>query len=71
MGAVQADEARFIDRLTMGLIITDDFVAKDDPATLRAATATPEYGRAKADDPNFVAPGPVPFIITTEHVIIG
>jgi uncharacterized protein (TIGR02118 family) len=144
MAAVQADEARFIDRSTMGLIITDDFVAKDgpaspgmakgigfvrrkpgmpveafqrhwrevhgplgaaipgmrryvqshtrlaaydrgreptwdgiatiwfdDPAALRAATATPEWGRAKADDANFIAPGPVSFIITTEHIIIG
>ena len=144
MAAVQADEARFIDRSTMGLIITDDHVVKDgpalpamaksigfvrrkpempveafqrhwrnvhgplgaaiptmrryvqshtrlaayergrepawdgiaiiwfdDPAALRAATATPEWNRAKADDANFVAPGPVPFIITTEHVVIG
>jgi uncharacterized protein (TIGR02118 family) len=144
MAAVQADEARFIDRSTMGLIITDDHVVKDgpalpgtakgigfvrrkpgmsveafqrhwrevhgplgaaiptllryvqshtrpsgyaggrepawdgiaiiwfeDPAALRAATATPEWGRAKADDVNFIAPGPVSFIVTTEHVIIG
>lgn len=144
MAAVQADEARFIDRSKMGLIITDDYVAKDgpalpgmskgigfvrrkpgmpveafqrhwrevhgplgaaiptmrryvqshtrraaydrgreptwdgiaiiwfdDPAGLRAATASPEWGSAKADDANFIAPGPVSFIITTEHVIIG
>ena len=143
MEAVQADEARFIDRSTMGFIITDDHVivdgrvppdaAKgvgfvrrqsgmsveafqrhwhqvhgplgaamptlrryvqshtrlagydhgrepawdglailwfDDSAALRAATTTPEWQRAKADDPNFIAPGPVTFIITTEHVII-
>jgi uncharacterized protein (TIGR02118 family) len=43
----------------------------DDPAALRAATATPEWERAKVDDANFIAPGPVSFIITTEHVIIG
>lgn len=144
MAAVQADEARFIDRSQMGLIITDDYVVKDgpalpgmakgigfvrrkpgmpveafqrhwrevhgplgaaipamrryvqshtrlaaydrereptwdgiaiiwfdDPAALRAATATPEWGSAKADDANFIAPGPVSFIITTEHVIVG
>jgi uncharacterized protein (TIGR02118 family) len=144
MAAVQADEARFIDRSTMGLIITRDHVVKDDPvppgaakgigfvhrksgmpaeafqrhwlevhgplgaavptmrryvqshpqlavydrgrepawdgiaiiwfddsAALRAATGTPEWNRAKADDPNFIAPGPVSFIITTEHVITG
>lgn len=144
MAAVQADEARFIDRSTMGLIITDDHVVKDGPAlpgmakavgfvrrkpgmpveafqrhwrdvhgplgaaiptvrryvqshtrlaaydrgrepawdgiaivwfddsaALRAATATPEWDRAKADDESFIAPGPVSFIITTEHVIIG
>ena len=144
MSAVQADEARFIDRSTMGLIITDDYVVKDGPAppgaakgigfvrrtlgmpveafqrhwrevhgplgaavptlrryvqshtglgaykrgrkpawdgiaiiwfddsaALRAATASPEWERTKADDANFLDPGPVPFIITTEHVIIA
>jgi uncharacterized protein (TIGR02118 family) len=43
----------------------------DDAAALRAAANTPEWGRAKADDPNFIAPGPVAFIVTTEHVIVG
>jgi len=144
LAAVEADEARFIDRSTMGLIITDEHVVKDGPvppgaakgvgfvrrktgmsvesfqrhwrevhgplgaavpalrryvqchtrlsaysggrepawdgiaiiwfddsAALRAATATPEWDRTKADDANFIAPGPVPFIITTEHVIAG
>jgi uncharacterized protein (TIGR02118 family) len=144
MAAVQADEARFIDRSTMGLIITDEHVIKDgspppgaakgigfvrrkpgmpvdafqrhwrevrgplgaaipgvrryvqshcrlaayhrehepawegiavlwfdDPAALRAATTTPEWDRAKADDANFLTPGPVSFIITTEYVIVG
>jgi uncharacterized protein (TIGR02118 family) len=144
MAAIQADEARFIDRSTMGLIITDDHVVKDgpvrpgmakgigfvrrkpgmlveafqrhwrevhgplgaaiptmrryvqshtrvaayhrereppwdgiaiiwfdDPAALRAANTTPEWDRAKADDANFIAPGPVSFIVTTEHVITG
>lgn len=144
MAAVQADEARFIDRASMGLIITEDHVVKDgavppgaakgigfvkraagmavddfqrhwrqvhgplgaaiptlrryvqshtrraaydrgrepawdglallwfdDFAALRAATETPEWARAKADDPNFIAPGPVTFIVTTEHVIVA
>lgn len=144
MAAVQADEARFIDRSTMGLLVTDDHVVKDGPvprdaakgvgfarrrpgmpvadfqrhwrqvhgplgaaipglrryvqshtrlaaygrgrdpawdgvaliwfddtAALRSATATAEWNRAKADDPNFLAPGPVAFIVTTEHVIVG
>ena len=144
MAAVQADEAHFIDRSTMGLIITEDYVVKDGPASpgmakgigfvrrkpgmsveafqrhwrdvhgplgaavptmrryvqghtrrgayergrepawdgialiwfddsaaVRAAITTPEWDRAKADDANFIAPGPVSFIITTEHVIIG
>jgi uncharacterized protein (TIGR02118 family) len=144
MAALQADEVRFIDRSTMGLIITDDYVIKDGPASsgmakgvgfvrrkptlsveefqrhwrevhgplgaavpglrryvqshtrlaayeqgrnpawdgiafawfedsaaLRAATLTSEYRLAKADDANFIVPGPVPFIITTEHVIVG
>ena len=143
IAAVQADEARFIDRSTMGLIIADDHVVKDGPVAgavksigfvrrkpgmaveafqrhwldvhgplgvaipgmrrfvqshtrlaayergrepawdgvgltwfddtdaLRAATATPEWDRAKAEYGNFLAPGPVTFIATTEHVIVG
>jgi uncharacterized protein (TIGR02118 family) len=144
MAAVQADEARFIDRSTMGLIITDDHVVKDGPLApgavksvgfvkrkpgmsveafqrhwlevhgplgaaipgmrrfvqshtrlaayergrepawdgvgltwfddtdaLRAATTTPQWDRAKAEYPSFLAPGPVTFIATTEHVIVG
>lgn len=43
----------------------------DDAAALRAATDTHEWARAKADDPNFLAPGPVTFIMTTEHVIVA
>jgi uncharacterized protein (TIGR02118 family) len=144
VAAVQADEARFIDRSTMRLIITDDHVITagpvppgavkgvgfvrrkpgmtveafqrhwreihgplgaalpslrryvqshprpsaydrgrdpawdgialiwfDDSAALRAATTAPAWERAKADDENFIAPGPVAFIITTEHVIVA
>ncbi len=43
----------------------------DDAAALRAATATPQWDRVKADDDHFIAPGPVAFIITTEHVIVA
>jgi uncharacterized protein (TIGR02118 family) len=141
--AVQADEARFIDRSAMGLIIADDHVIKDDPtpagaakgvgfarrkagmtveafqrhwrevhgplgarvpglrryvqshtrlsgygrghdpgwdgvaliwfddaAALCAATSSPEWARVRADEDNFVTPGPVAFIVTTEHVIV-
>lgn len=144
MAAVQADEARFIDRATLGLIIAEDHVITDGPlprgavkgigfvrrkagmaveafqrhwrethgplgaaipglrryvqshtraaayergrepawdglaqiwfddsAALRTATGLPEYARAVADDVNFIAPGPVTFIVTTEHVIVG
>ena len=144
MAAVQADEARFIDRSTRGLIITDEHVVKDGPVAagavksvgfvrrkpgmsvegfqrhwreihgplgaaipgmrrfvqshtrlaayergrepawdgvgltwfddtdaLRAATTTPEWERARAEYPSFLAPGPVTFIAATEHVIVG
>lgn len=144
MAAVQADEARFIDRATMGLIVTDEHVVKDGPVgpgavksvgfvkrkpgmsveafqrhwlevhgplgaaipgmrrfveshtrlaaydrgrepawdgvgltwfddtdALRSATTTPEWDRAKAEYPSFLAPGPVTFIATTEHVIVA
>jgi uncharacterized protein (TIGR02118 family) len=144
MAAVQADEVKFIDRITMGLIITDDYVIKDGPTqpgmakgigfvkrrpgmsvedfqrhwreihgslglavpglrryeqshtrlaayaqgrepkwdgisliwfddskALRAGMTSPEFKLAQTDDPNFIKPGPVPFIITTEHVIVG
>ena len=144
MAAVQADEARFIDRSTMGLIVTDEHIIKDGPVTpgaaknvgfvrrkpdmtveafqrhwldihgplgaaipgmrrfvqshtrlaaydrgrepawdgiglvwfddtasLRAATRTPEWDRAKADVGNLVAPDSLAFIVTTEHVIAG
>jgi uncharacterized protein (TIGR02118 family) len=144
MAAVQVDETRFIDRITMGLIITDDYVIMDGPKdpemakgvgfvkrkpgmpveefqqhwrekhaplaaqfpnlrryeqshtrlaaytpereprwdgisiiwfddskALRAAQQSAEFERARADDANFVAPGPIPFIITTEYLIFG
>ncbi len=144
MAAVQADEAHFLDRDSMGLILTDDHVVKDGPTrplmakgigflkrkpgtpveafqkhwrevhgplgarvpqlrryeqchtrlaayaggreptwdgvalvwfdddqAMREAVLTPEYARMKADDGNLVGPGPIPFIVTTEHVIFG
>ena len=43
----------------------------DDSKTLRAAMTSPEFKKVQTDDPNFIAPGPVPFIITTEHLIFG
>jgi len=142
--AVQADEAAFIDRATMKLIVTEEHVIKDGPSApaavknvefvarkpdmevgafqrywrevhgplgasipmvrryvqshtrrsayesgrvpafdgvaitwfddtraMRASAATPEYARVRADEPNFLAPGPAPFIITREHVIVA
>lgn len=42
----------------------------DDLAALRAAAATPEWGRVRADEANFLALGPASFIVTTEHVIV-
>ena len=144
MVALQTDEARFIDRSRMGLIVTDEHVVKDgsvpsgaaksvgfarrkpdmsveafqhhwlevhgplgaavpqirrfaqshtrlaaydrgrepawdgiglvwfdDTAAMRAAAATPEWDRARADAANFVAPGFPVCIVTTEHVIVG
>ena len=140
--AVQADEARFIDPSTMGLIITEEHVIKEEPVppdgaknvefvrrkpgmeidafqrywrqvhgplgaaipmvrryvqsptrrsiyerggtpdydgvaltwfddtqAMRASAATSEYARVRADEANFIAPGPAQFIITAERVI--
>jgi uncharacterized protein (TIGR02118 family) len=143
LAAVEADEAVFIDRSTMRLILTEEHVTKDGPApsggaknvefvvrkpglgvddfqrywrevhgplaaqipmirryvqshtrlsayergrtpiydgvaitwfddteAMRASAATAQYARVRADEPNFIAPGDAPFIITTEHVVI-
>ena len=143
LAAVEADEAVFIDRSTMRLILTEEHVIKDGPApsggaknvefvvrkpglgvddfqrywrevhgplaaqipmirryvqshtrasayergrtpiydgvaitwfddteAMRASAATAQYARVRADEPNFIAPGDAPFIITTEHVVI-
>ncbi len=42
----------------------------DSTDAMRASARSPEYAATRADEPNFVAPGP-PFIITREHVIAG
>lgn len=144
MEAVAADEAVFIDRGTMGLILTDEHVIKDGPVppggvknvefvtrkpglavdefqrywrevhgplaaqipvirryvqshtrvsayergrtpaydgvaitwfddtrAMRASAESAQYPRVRADEPNFIAPGDAPFIITAEHVIVA
>jgi uncharacterized protein (TIGR02118 family) len=144
VAAVQADEARFIDHATMGLVITEEHVAMAGAAPpgaiktvgfirrkpgmtvetfqrhwrevhgplgvavpglrryvqshtrpsayergrapawdgvaslwfnavtdLRAATASAEWARVSADNPNFIAAGPITSIVTTEHVIVA
>ena len=43
----------------------------DSTQAMRESATTPEYERTRDDEPNFVAPGVLPVIITTEHVIAG
>ncbi len=43
----------------------------DSTQAMRESAATPEYATTRADEPRFVAPGPLPVIITTEHLIAG
>ncbi|MBM4256692.1 MAG: EthD family reductase [Deltaproteobacteria bacterium] len=43
----------------------------DDTQAMRVSATTPEYERTRADEPNFIAPGTLPLIITKEHVIAG
>ena len=43
----------------------------DSTDAMRHSATTVEYVRTRADEPNFIAPGDVPVILTTEHVIIG
>jgi uncharacterized protein (TIGR02118 family) len=40
-------------------------------AEMRSGAATPGYAAIRADEPNFVAPGHLPIIITREHVVVG
>ena len=41
----------------------------DSTQAMRESATTPEYDRTRADEPNFIAPGTLPIIITKEHVI--
>jgi uncharacterized protein (TIGR02118 family) len=43
----------------------------DDTQAMRVSATTPEYARTRADEPNFIAPGTLPLIITKEHVIVA
>jgi uncharacterized protein (TIGR02118 family) len=42
----------------------------DSTDAMRVSAGTAEYRATRADEPNFIAPGPLPFIITTEHVVM-
>jgi uncharacterized protein (TIGR02118 family) len=39
----------------------------DDVAAMRRSAGLPEYAATRADEPNFLAPGGLPFLITTER----
>jgi uncharacterized protein (TIGR02118 family) len=41
----------------------------DSTEAMRRSATTPEYVRTRADEPNFIAPGDLPVILTVEHVI--
>lgn len=43
----------------------------DSTDAMRESAKTPAYARIRADEPNFLAPGDPPFIITREHVIVA
>ena len=43
----------------------------DSTAAMRQSATTPEYARTRADEPQFIAPGELPVILTTEHVILA
>lgn len=42
----------------------------EDEAAMKAGTGTAEYRAVRADEPNFIAPGPLPFIVALEHLIL-
>ena len=42
----------------------------DSTQAMRVSATTPEYVETRADEPSFIAPGALPIIITTEHVIV-
>lgn len=41
----------------------------DDVAAVRRSASTPEYAATRADEPNFLALGELPFLITTEREV--
>ena len=43
----------------------------DDTQAMRVSATTPEYAHTRADEPNFIAPGRIPVIITREHVVVA
>jgi uncharacterized protein (TIGR02118 family) len=43
----------------------------DSTQAMRTPATTPEYERTREDEPNFIAAGKLPVIITKEHVIVG
>lgn len=43
----------------------------DSTQAMRVSATTPEYDRTRADEPNFIASGTLPVIITKEHTIVG
>jgi uncharacterized protein (TIGR02118 family) len=43
----------------------------DSTEAMRHSATTEEYARTRADEPNFIAPGGIPVILTTEHVILS
>ncbi len=42
----------------------------DDTNAMRVSQTTPEYQAVRADEPNFIDPGNLAFIITKEHVML-
>jgi uncharacterized protein (TIGR02118 family) len=41
----------------------------EDPEALRASGASPEYRATRADEPNFMVSGKIPFVVATAHEI--
>ena len=42
----------------------------EDEAAMKAGTETAEYRAVRTDEPNFIAPGRLPFIVAVEHLIL-
>jgi uncharacterized protein (TIGR02118 family) len=43
----------------------------DSTDAMRHSATTQEYARTRADETNFIAPGDIPVILTTEHVVLA